>query len=115
APGEDGQLDEQAEEDGVEQVAGENVRPKTHCEGEQPCRGADQLHREEQESERSVSGGFGRPGKRQQIVADTVMPYALPVEINESEGGAGKRDDYDCRGRGESRENAEKIGQQDEY
>src|SRR5258708_26453963 len=90
--------------DGVKQVAGKNIRPKTYCEGEKPCRGADQLHREEQESERRISGGFGRTGKSQQIVADPVVPYSPPIEINESERGARQRGDYDRRGRGKSAE-----------
>src|SRR5258708_38585627 len=85
--------------DGVKQVAGKNIRPKTHCEGEKPCRGADQLHREEQESERKISGGFWGTRQRQQIVGGPAMLYGLPNEKNESERGGGPGGEHKRRSR----------------
>src|SRR5258708_19632391 len=113
-PGEEGQLDEKAEKDRIKHVARKNVRPEAQRERKESRGGADQRHGKQEESERIIRGVFGRAGKRQQIVADTVMHYALPIEINEGERGAGQRDVYERRGRRESREYTKKISQQNE-
>src|SRR5713226_4769057 len=111
-PGRNSGHGKEAEENRVQQVAGDNVGPETDGEGENTGRGADNFNREKQDGQQPIAKLFRRTRKREQVVANTVVAHALPVEVQEGENRAGQRNRFFGGGSGEEREDTKQVGQQ---
>src|ERR1700730_6352626 len=65
-PSPNGRLYQQPEKDYIEQVAGKNVRPKTHGQRKNARRGTDEFDRKKQNAQQPVAQLPWRPSKRKQ-------------------------------------------------
>src|SRR6195256_5892144 len=100
-------LHQQSKKDYIEQVAGKNVCPETNRQGKNARRGADELDGKKQNAQQPIAQVPGRTRKRKKVMANTMVPNALPVEIQKDDDGAAERHRLFRRGRGKCREKAE--------
>src|SRR5208282_2239561 len=104
---------QKSQENHVNEVASKDIGPKTNGKGEQARRSGNELHGKQENRKQPIAECFGGTGKRQQIVPHAMMPYALPIKIEEDKNSTGKgHDRIRCRRR-KLRENAEQVGEQD--
>src|SRR5262249_44826254 len=105
---------EQAQEDAIDQIAGQNVGPQTDGERKNTSAGTDDFHGEKQEGQDPIADGVGRPSESSKVFEHTVMTEAVTVEIRDGDAGAARRNRGVAGGRKKRRKDAKKICQQKE-